>query len=41
MPNEEAIQSAIDVLKSQEVPKYAAVAKEFNLNRVTLMRRFK
>ncbi|PGH12810.1 hypothetical protein AJ79_04034 [Helicocarpus griseus UAMH5409] len=41
MVNEEAIQAAIEVLKTQLVPEYADVAKEFNVNQITLMRRFK
>ena len=35
------MEEAIEVLKSQETPKYAEVARQFNLSRHTLMRRFK
>src|SRR5580692_6863525 len=35
------MEEAIEVLKSQETPKYAEVARQFNLCRHTLMRRFK
>ncbi|OXV07093.1 hypothetical protein Egran_05142 [Elaphomyces granulatus] len=35
------MEKAIEVLRSQETPKYAQVAREFNLSRHTLMRRFK
>ncbi|KAN0085067.1 hypothetical protein V8E54_001534 [Elaphomyces granulatus] len=41
MVNSEAMEKAIEVLKSQETPKYAEVARQFNLSRHTLMRRFK
>ena len=41
MVNEVAIKLAINVLKSQNPPQYASVAKEYDLDRTTLMRRFK
>ncbi len=41
MVNEADIQAAISDLKSQEAPNFAATAKKFNLDRTTLMRRFK
>ncbi|EDN03640.1 predicted protein [Histoplasma mississippiense (nom. inval.)] len=40
-PNEAIIEQAIAQLNRQLIPKYAEVAKEFGINRVTLMRRFK
>ena len=40
MANSEDIQKAIEVLNSQETPKYAEVARKFNLSRHTLIRRF-
>jgi len=41
MVNEKDIQLALDDLKSQEVVNFAATAKKYNLDRTTLMRRFK
>jgi hypothetical protein len=41
MVNEAAIQLALDDLKSQEVINFTATAKMYNLDRTTLMRRFK
>ena len=41
MVNEAAIEQAIDDLKSQNPPQYASVAKKYDLDRTTLMRRFK
>jgi transcriptional regulator with XRE-family HTH domain len=41
MANSGAIDKAIEVLRSQKTPKYAEVARKFNLSRHTLMRRFK
>jgi AraC-like DNA-binding protein len=41
MANSEAMDKAIEVLRSQKTPKYAEVAREFDLSRHTLMRRFK
>ncbi|EDN10474.1 predicted protein [Histoplasma mississippiense (nom. inval.)] len=40
-PNEAIIEQAIAQLNRQLIPKYAEVAKEFGINRITLMRRFK
>ncbi|EDN05375.1 predicted protein [Histoplasma mississippiense (nom. inval.)] len=40
-PNEAIIEQAIAQLNRQLIPKYAEVSKEFGINRVTLMRRFK
>ena len=36
-----SIEAAIEVLRSQNPPRYAATAREFNVDRNTLMRRFK
>ena len=41
MINEEAIQHAINDLKSQKPPNYASTVKKYDLDRTTLMRRFK
>src|SRR6266850_4631652 len=41
MADSEDIEKAIEVLKSQETPRYAEVARQFDLSRHTLMRRFK
>lgn len=41
MVNEKAIEQAISDLRSQKPPKFAATAKKYNLERTTLMRRFK
>jgi hypothetical protein len=41
MVNEEAIQKALDDLESQEAPNFTAVAKTYEIDRTTLMRRYK
>ena len=41
MVNEEAIEQAVSDLKSQKPPQYAAIAEKYNIDRTTLMRRFK
>ena len=41
MANEEAIKQAISELKSQKPPNFTAIAKKYDLERITLMRRFK
>src|SRR5436305_14762620 len=41
MANSEAIQLALDDLKSQDVTNFAATAKKHNVDRTVLMRRFK
>ncbi|PVH90474.1 hypothetical protein DM02DRAFT_466438, partial [Periconia macrospinosa] len=41
MVNEKDIQLALDDLKSQEVINFTTIAKKYNLDRTTLMRRFK
>jgi len=41
MVNEKDIQLALDDLKSQEAINFTATAKKYNLDRTTLMRRFK
>ena len=41
MVNEEAILEAISDLRCQEKPNYAQAAKKYNVDRTTLMRRFK
>ena len=41
MVNEADISKAISDLNSQEEPNYTKIAKKYNLNRITLMRRYK
>ena len=41
MAHNDAIQQAITDLESQNPPQYAATAKKYNVDRTTLMRRFK
>jgi methanogenic corrinoid protein MtbC1 len=41
MVNEQDIKKAIDALDAQEKPNYSQVAKDFQINRRTLMRRHK
>ena len=41
MVNEADIKLALDDLKSQKKPNYAATAKKYHLNQTTLMRRYK
>lgn len=41
MANERDIQKAIDDLNSQEAPNYAKIARNFKIDRTTLMRRHK
>ena len=41
MVNNKAIQLAIDDLKLQEVVNFKATAKKYNIDRTTLMRRYK
>ena len=41
MINNEAVEQAISDLRSQKPPKYAATAKKYNIDRTTLMCRFK
>ena len=41
MPDELAIQAAIDDFEAQEVKNFSETAKKFGVNRITLTRRFK
>ena len=41
MVNEADISKAICNLNSQDKPNYTKIAKKYNLNRTTLMRRYK
>ena len=41
MVNEEAIEQAINDLRSQELPNFTAASEKYNVHRTTLTRRFK
>ena len=41
MVNEKAIEKAVDALNTQLIPNYSQVARDFGIERTTLIRRYK